>query len=361
MHVPSLFVVTLLVPAAAQSFVSPAHFATVEAPSNSSVPFGYFVGPIRYQQIHDDVPPRTLTGLAFRHETNGQTRAAYSLTLDVFVSTAATTAATASTTFATNHGTDRLQVVTNRTLTVPGNDPSQLPSPFTLAIPFDAGVDFPFARGASLCWEVQVTAWSTTAVVLFDAVLVPSIAPPTSWLAGTRSGLGCLATGRTAPMTATPANSVVDWNAGTGTFRVNGSQLQSGGVFGWITGTSTTQWNGLPLPSVLPSTLGAPSGACTLYTDLGLLTVATASGSGTAQLALPFVPTAALHGTVLCTQVLGLDATANALGLTTSNLVQQQVVQPDPLPGRMARVFAVGSLAATGTLETNGCLVTRFD
>jgi hypothetical protein len=36
-------------------------------------------------------------------------------------------------------------------------------------------------------------------------------------------------------------------------------------------------------------------------------------------------------------------------------------VQPDPLPGRMARVFAVGSLAATGTLETNGCLVTRFD
>jgi hypothetical protein len=67
-----------------------------------------------------------------------------------------------------------------------------------------------------------------------------------------------------------------------------------------------------------------------------------------------------LHGALLPVQLLGLDAAANALGITTSNLVVQQLVAPYPAAIGIQRVYAVGALAATGTVDGSSPLITRF-
>jgi hypothetical protein len=345
----------------AQGAVSPAQFATTEGTGNSNLPFGFAAAPMRYLQVHDGVAAQTVQGLAFRHDTTGAVRPAFALTLDVWMSTAIGPAANASTNFDANHGLDKLQVVTSRVVNVPGNDPAQLPGAWLLDVPFDTGITFPFAgNGASLCWEVHVTATTLAgAFVPFDAVLTQGSTPGSPGMLGTRAHAGCLATGRTLPMAITPANSPVDWALGTATQVVNASQLLSGGIVVWISGSNTTQWGGAPLPSVLPTSTGAPSGTCTLYTDLVLLTAGVASAAGTAQLQLPFAVNAALHGYVLPTQLLGLDAAANALGFTSSNLVLQQLVAPYPALVGIRRVYAT-NLGATGTVDGDSPLVTWF-
>lgn len=350
---------TLALPA--QGFVSPAHFTATEGTGSSTLPFGTQSLPARYMQVHDGVPAQTIVGIAFRHDTAGIVRPAHTLTLDVWMSTAAGAAASTVATFATNHGPDLRHVVSNRTVAVPANDPSRLPGAFLLDLPFDPGQDFVFAGGgASLCWEVQVTANSaTTTSIPFDAVLTQGATPANPNFAGTRAFTGCLATGRTQPMSIVSANSPVDWVLGVATQRVNATQLQANGIVVWASGTSTTSWSGTPLPMALPVGTGT-SGPCTLFTDPALLTAGVASASGTAQLQLQFAVTPALHGSTLPVQLLGLDAAANALGITTSNLVVQQLVAPYPAVIGIQRVYAVGGLAATGTVDANSPLITRL-
>lgn len=344
---------------AAQAVVSPAHFSAVEGTGSSTLPFASFSLPARYLQIHDGVPAMTLTALAFRHDTSGAVRAPFQLTLDVYVSTAATPSAGAAALFDANHGADKVHVVASRTLTVPGNDPAQLPGPFLLELPFDAGVQFGFG-GGSLCWEVVVTANTSTSAVPFDAVLTQGSTPTSPGMLGTRAGIGCLATGRTQPMALAPANSPVDWVVGQATMNVNATQLQANGVVAWAHGTNLANWAGVPLPLSLPTSLGAPSGECRLYTDPLVLSPAVASSFGTAQLQLVLPVSVALHGASVPTQLLGLDAAANALGITSTNIVVQQVVAPYPAPIGVRRVYAAGGTAASGTVDGNSPLIIRF-
>lgn len=357
MRRPSCFVLfALALPA--QGFVSPAHFAAVEGTGNSALPFGHVTMPFRFLQVHDGVPPLVVQGLAFRHDTNGTVRPAFTLTVDAWMSTAAVTAAGALATFDSNHGADKLRVVTNRTVNVPANDPAQLPGAFLLDLPFDPGVTFSFAGGASLCWEVHVTSTTNaTSLIPFDAVLTQGSTPASPGLLGTRAHTGCLATGATQGMSIAPANSPVDWTAGVATQSVNATRLQSNGLIAWVSGTNTALWGGIPLPFVIPTSTGAPSGTCSLYTDLALLTVAVASASGTAQLVQQFAVTPALHGVLLPTQVLGLDAAANPFGVTSSNLVVQQLIAPYPAAIGISRVYALGGLPATGTVDANSPLI----
>lgn len=350
----------LALAASAQSHVSPVHFATVEGTSNTMLPFATPSLPCRYLQVHDQLPASTLHGLAFRYEANNGVHPGFSVTLDAWVSTAATTAATTSMVFANNHGPDKVQVVTNRTIVVPANDPFLLPSPFALDVAFDPGVIFTFAGGgAALCWEILVTGHTNSSGALADAVFALSSFAGNPPPAGTLAGSGCLATGRTLPMSAVPGNSPMTWATGTGNLRVNGTQLQGNGAIAWITGTNIATWAGLPLPLPIPTSAGAPSGTCTVYTDLAALTLATASASGTAALTIPFAAVPALHGVLVYTQVLGLDAAANPFGLTTTNLVAQQIVAPYALPLGISRLYRIGATGTT-TLETSGCLVTKF-
>src|SRR5262245_31818730 len=85
----------------AQGYVSPAHFAHSEGISQQSFPFGIATVPFRYLQVHDDVPAMTVRGLAFRHNggnVNGTIYPAHAVTLNAWMSTAATTSTTFSTT-----------------------------------------------------------------------------------------------------------------------------------------------------------------------------------------------------------------------------------------------------------------------
>lgn len=359
MRILTILLFALSLPA--QGFVSPAHFATVEATGNSALPFGQATAPLRYQQVHDGIPAQTITGLAFRHDTTGPLRPAFTVTVDVWLSTASAAAANTQASFAANHGPDQQQVIGNRTIAVPTNDPSRLPGDFLLDLPFDTGVSFAFAgNGASLCWEVQVTATSnTTNLIPFDAVLTQGAAPASPGLVGTSAFTGCIATGRTQPMRLAPANSPVDWLTGLATQRVQATSLQANGLIAWIVGTSTTTWSGGALPTLLPGTAGGSSGPCTLYCDPLLATAAVATAAGTATIQWSLTATPAAHGFLLPSQVVGLDAAANSLGLTTTNLVVQQLVAPYPADVGIRRVYAL-NLGPTGTVDGNSPLVTWF-
>lgn len=354
--------------AAAQGYVSPAHFDHVEGTANNTLPFGGNTAtstPYRYQQIHDDVPTSVIQGIAFRHETTsaGTLRAPFTVTVDVWMSTSPNTSATPDAVFDNNHGVDKVQVVTNRVVSVPANDPSLVPNPFNIEIPFDPGIVFPFiGGGAALCWEVQVTARTNTASVPFDAIQNSGSSPANPVAISSKAFTGCVATGRTLPMTATPqTNSVapMDWINGTGALGVNGTQLQSNGVVAFVYGVDRTQWNGIPLPFDVPGSTGAPSGTCTLHTEILVMNAMLTSATGTASSQLVFAVTPALHGVTINTQILGLDAAANPLGFTTSNLVVQQLVAPYPIPMGICRIFLGGSLGASGSTGATG-LVTKF-
>lgn len=352
-----------LLPAQQLPYVSPAHFTGAEGGSNNVYPFGATQTPFRYQQIHDDVPTMVISGIQFRNNVTpaGTQFAAFDVTIDAWISTATVPSASAGATFDLNHGVDKIQCVTNRTITIPANDPSAIPHPWTLDIPFDPSVVFAFAGApASLCWEVQLTARTNTVNTPLDAVSGAGTTNVNPTLQSSRWGTGCRATGQTQPMLATQTNTSMNWPASTGAFSVSASQLQSNGFFVWVNGLDTTVWSGIPLPAVIPTSTGAPSGTCTLYTDLFFLTVAQASGSGAATLSLQYAATPVLHGFRVYTQVLGLDAAANPFGLTTSNAAVQQIIAPYTVPFPVARIFLLGSLGATGTVGTDYGLVTRF-
>ncbi len=357
-----LFTATLL----GQSHTSPLHFAVTEGPTNNSLPFGAGgagMTPLRYLQIHDGVPAMTISGMAFRHNTSllGVVHAPFTVTVDVWMSTSTVAATAAFAAFATNHGPNKVQVVTNRVVSIPGNDPSRIPNPFNIDVPFDPGVTFLFAGGgASLCWEMQLTARTNTDNVPFDAVAnIGNANPPTLH---SPSYTGCLATGRTLPMTLSPYFNPIlaptSWQNGNGSLATSAVQLAANGIVVFVHGTDRTTWNGLPLPFLIPGSTGAPSGPCTLLTDLGFTRPAIAAANGTATNILSFPLTPALHGATFYTQVVGLDQPANALGLTASNLITQQLCATYLAPG-VQRVYLTGSLGPVGTIS-GLALITRF-
>ena len=346
--------------AVAQSFVSPAHFTSAEGTASITAPFGSTAVPVRYLQIHGDVPAMTVSGMAFRWECDptGVTYPPFSVTLDAWISTAAVTAANPSSTFDANHGPDKVQVATHRTIAIPGSDPSLMPSPFVLDIPFD--VPFPFAGSpASLCWEVQITARTNTLAAAFDGALnVVSVAinPP---LFATRGFAGCLTTGHVTPITITTALAPMNWPGGTGTAADIAAEMLANGPIFWVLGFDRVSWNGSPLPQTVPGSAGAPSGACQLRLDIAWTTFAVATANGVTALRLAFGVQPALHGAEFYEQVIALDPAANAFGVTTSNLVVHQLVAPYPTPLPVCRVSAL-SLAATGAVDTSTFLVTQF-
>jgi len=358
---PSAAVATFAAVASAQVYVSPAHFTNAEGSLTTTVPFGSTQAPYRYLQIHGDVPAMTISGLASRWEgaPSGLVYPPFSVTVDAWISTAARTAATASPTFDTNHGVDKVHVATQQTIAIPGSDPSLLPSPFVLDIPFTA--PFAFAGSpASLCWEVQITARTNTIDESFDGAFNNAGIAANPPLFSTRAFTGCLATGNTQPMTIATSLAPMNWPAGTGTTADTASQLVHNGAIFWALGFDRVSWNGNPLPIVVPGSAGAPSGACSLLLDIAVTQFAIASAAGAAQLNLAFHMQPGLHGARFYEQVLGLDLPANPFGVTASNLVVHQIVAPYPFPLPVCRVSAAGSLAATGNVDTSGCLITRF-
>jgi hypothetical protein len=339
---------------AAQSF-SPVVYGPSEAPSNNVFPFGSTVVPFRYAQVHDDVPAMVITGMSFRHNAATTVYPAHSITMDAWMSTATTTAATMNTTFDNNHGLDKIQVVTNRTYNLPASDPINLPGLFVLDFPLD--VPFVYTGAGPLCWEVQVTAKTQTGNIIYDATGSVGTATTNPALAINRTGNGCLSTGRTAVIGNSPA-STMNWPGGTGMLSLAGTNLVANGATFVTFGFSHTVWNAMALPAPIPTSTGAPSGTCTVYADVVSASLVLASATGTVSYSFTFVPTPALNGTTLYSQIWGLDQSANPFGVTTSNVAIHNVVAPVAIMP-VGRVYLSGSLGAVGTFGANG-LVTKF-
>ena len=331
---------------------SPLHFANAEGPNNNVFPFGNTTVPFRYTQIHDDVPAMVITGMAFRHNSATVTYQAHTITIDAWMSTAVTPSGGLSATFDNNHGPDKIQVVFNRTYSLPASNPADLPGEFVLDYPLD--VPFVFAgNGASLCWEVHVTAKTQTSSVTYDAASGSATTAANPAMVIGRYGTGCIATGQVNPMTAV-AVQTTSWLSATATMTVNGTNLEPNGVSVFCTGADNTSFGGIPLPATIPGS------SCTVYSDIILATVVFNSATGTGTNAFTFTPLPAYHGLTFYSQIWGLDAAANPLGLTTSNAAMHHIVAPYVAPVPVSRGWSSGNLNPSGSTGLGYGLVTRF-
>jgi hypothetical protein len=345
---------TLLVSGlAAQGYTSPAFFANAEGPNNNVFPFGNTTVPFRFSQIHDDVPAGLITGMRFRHNLAIVQYPAHSVTIDAWVSTAVSPSTGANATFDNNHGPDKIQVIFNRTYNHPASVAGQSPGALLLDYPFDV----PFVFGGapnSLCWEVHVTAKTQTTSVVYDAASQGST-NPTIQLG--RGGTGCISTGRSTAMLCT-ATQAMNWTTG-GTATINGSNLLANGPVFLATGFDRVAWPGGLLPQLIPTSDLGPSGSCFLYVNSVVTNFALASATGTVAQVINIPANPALHSLVLYSQILGLDASANAFGITASNFATHAVVAPHGVQP-VSRIFLSGSLGATGTASGSSYLVTNF-
>lgn len=342
---------------AQRTVVSPQAYAQREAPSSNAFPFGSVSTQFRYLNVHDDLAgnPRTILAFALRRgaTTSTTTIGASTVTLDGFMSTAATTGATVDVTFDNNHGADKLQVLTNRTISFPAAGTGVIPYPFLYQLPLD--VPFTFAGAGGLCWEVRITG-RTNATSNFHDYVGGSSTNPT--MAVSRYGDGCVATGRSGFFALTGGSSV-DWPNRSGQVTATTSLGPANAPAVYVVGGSSTSYGGLPLPLLLPGTTGGPSGPCYLNTDLLTSLGATLSSAGavTFRVDVPLLPF--LGGLNLFGQAFAVDAAANSFGLVGSNGIDHQIVAPYTLPPG-GRVYASGSLGATGTLGASQTLVVQF-
>lgn len=338
----------------AQTVVSPAAWANVESPTGNAFPFGSTATPFRYVNIHDDMAgtPRSITGFALRRSatTSTTTIAAHSVTVDGWMSTAATTGATVDATFDNNHSGDKMQVLTGTVLNFPAAGTGVVPYPFLYNIPLDS--PFAFAGAGPLCWEVHVLArnpgLSNSHDYIGAAVANPSMVV-------SRYGDGCIATGRTTAFGATGAGSLNWTTTMMGSANTTLSNGPASAAVVLVTGFQPFV-PGIQIPG---TDSGSPSGTCYMNTDplIFLGGVLTAAGGVTIQLPLNANP--ALNGLILFSQAASLDASANNLGLVTSNAVNHQVVAPyGAQPG--GRAWSSGNLNATGSVGAGTVLITQF-
>jgi len=347
---------TCLLPAAALAqTVSPTFYANAEGLTNNVFPFGNTTVPFRYSQVHDDVPSMVVNGLRFRHNATTTTYAAHTVTCDGWMSTALTPSTGATGTFDNNHGLDKLQVITNRTYSHPASDSTNVPGQFVLDYPLDAPFFYANTAG-SLCWEVIVTGKTQTASVVHDAVSTVSANPALQVGGG---GLGCIATGRTAVMSAS-GTSTVSWSTGTGTLTCSGTNAPASAPSFHMLGFDKAFWAGfIPLPFLIPGSTGSPSGTCNLYVDPLFVTAATASATGALTNGVPIPLAAPYHGVALYSQWGSFDLTANPTGIVTSRMITHGVSAPNPVtPG--CRIYLSASTGPTGTIAQANMLVTGF-
>ncbi len=343
---------------AAQGIVSPSTFGPAEATSWASFGIGGQSAPAAMLAIHGEMQgrPATITGVSFRREgQNTSSYGAFTMVVNVWVSTAATPPSAPSATFAQNHGPDKQQVVTFGLVQVPAMPPpTAIPAPFDLSIPFDQPLAW--TGGGPLCLEIQLVSKSTTQTVLFDWVSDnPRLNPRPTTL---RYGSGCIATGQTAAVRLDGAGTG-SWTTGGVSLTYTGSRFPASAMVGLLIGGSNAQFAGLPLPLALPGTAIAPSGTCSLLTDALLGIPAVTNGSGQLSFSLGLAATPAFNGLSLFTQAVTLDATANSWGVVSSNGVQHQVLAP--WSNSLGTVYATSSFGPTGSVRADEGFVCRFD
>lgn len=344
---------------AAQNFVvSPPQFATAESNSANDNPLGSNSPLVRYLQIDEALPQRPLAirGIAFRGNADSNSYPVFRVELDLGVSSPNASAANPSPTFSANHGRSGALVVARRILSFPSRPASRsLPLPFDYQIPFDA----PFTVNGAICWEMKIYGRSNNSQVSFDAIdPTSSGANPMPAILG--FGSGCIATGRTSPMTAS-GTLTVDWPNGNLRIGFGATQAPANALCLVALGFSSSQWAGLPLPLAIPGSESGSSGRCFVQNELFTTIAGNSNASGIffpPEMNLPLTPSH--HGLAFFHHVVAFDAAANPFGVVTSNGMARQLIAPSPNPG-VSRVAFLGSHQATGIVNVGSGLVTRYD
>ncbi|MEZ5989150.1 MAG: hypothetical protein R3F30_08510 [Planctomycetota bacterium] len=330
--------------AAQTTFVSPERVANIDGYSSSSYPFRLSsTQTARYQsymEIHD-LPASAkgkLSGIALRRE-GFYTGSSYyddptpnfTVDMEIRVSTAVNTAANMVSTLASNHGSDKTTVLKRAKVNwkpIP-RIPNVPVQPFLFKFPFDSGANLAFAGGKSLAMEFE--SWdndlydsttSTYKYVYFDRDY------NTTSGRQLQTGRGCYGSDTSSIF---PYYSY--WYAYYYT-TTNVLRMYGYGYYGVNGGVSVALLSGGKLAAGIPL-----AGACWLYIDpskifltvpgSGLLynnTKSTthyippyiANNSARQYLDLPWNP--AWAGAVMQVQTLGIDPTANSMGITMSNL-----------------------------------------
>ena len=347
---------TLASPIAAQEIVGPTHFTATEGNSTSSIPFGTQTT-YRYLQVHDDVPgsAQMIKGMAVRRDSlTAGAYQPYSITLNAWVSTAATPSTTPSATFATNHGPNKVQVLAFKLLNFPATTQAPpLPGAFVYDIPFSTPFSHPGTGG--LAWEVQILGMSGVQDIQHDAV---SSLNPNPALTQINYGRGCKGTGRTTPMTI-QASSAMSWANGTGNLTVSGFTAPANAPAMFVFGINSKSFLGIPLPFRIPGSDTNPSGPCDILTDMILTIPAFSSATGAVSpLALPVPATTEYAGATVFTQIWAVDPPA-ALGLATSDAAASHWVAPYTAV-KVGRVSSSNNASLTGTPAATNGLVVRF-
>jgi hypothetical protein len=256
--------------------------------------------------------------------------------------------ATMTATWATNRGPNPGTVVFNGTVNCPAAAPAfPTPNPFALTVAFTTPYAYATASG-HLLLEIegfdtanQFDNWSPDAE-LFRTATTGSLQTVLPGCTGSTAEAMTISVGT--------ANLVVGGNADVA-FKWNGNFT----VFlNWI-GASNNNQGGVPLPLDL-TPLGAPG--CSIGASLNIIQ---ASAAGPFLWPIPNDPS--LEDAVLWTQGAGLAASANALGLVTSQVHQFRIGGPNPPPSPFQSVFRQSNMnLPDGTLSTLGFygVVTQF-
>lgn len=342
----------------AQDIVTPKNFTNSEAASFSNEAIGTTATPTTWLEVMDELKgtPRTIKGIAFRRD--GQTTSFNNTAATVLVtakaSTAATTAATVSGTFAANHGANKATVTAFTVVQWPASS-YEGPAP-DLWFPIMFNTPYNFDGTGPLAVEVQVTSRTHTSSYYFDwESNTNGVSNPQSYDAS--FGTGCTTSTQTNPMLLT-GGSQSNWPNSSVTLTYSGQRMPPSTLISMVIGTDKTNIAGLPLPLQLPGTATAPSGPCTIYTNVLLAVPALTNANGSMTFNLGFGVNPFFNGLHVYAQAAALDPVANPLGLVLSNAEVHNLVAPYGKPP--IGTVSTNSASPTGTARPNQGYVVKI-
>jgi hypothetical protein len=331
--------------AAAQTSHTFPRYTNFEGNSNSNFPFTS--AQYRYQQVLGEAkgtPIANMTGIAFRRDgVQATTSNGKSLVLTIVMGHASITHMTD--TFANNYVGPTVTVVNAKTINLPARQGAPTrPSVWDVVIPFD--VPFSYNGSQDLLYEL-VTSNAGTGTYYIDFATEGQTSVPVD---DNDIGTGCIATGRTAPVTLTTTTSVSRTSGGiTFGFRgINGPATTIGSIF--LIGATNPN---LPVVGLC--------GDGKLYTDALYSVPPQSYSNGTfnaPSISLPW--SAAWANLSLYVQAGVIDGgLSNPIKVAVSNGLKI-TFPPALFPDFTAtRLYAASNAATTGTLQV-GATVTRF-
>lgn len=334
-------IVSLAAVATAQTptHISPRFAASGFGNSNNNIPFSWT--PTAYQQVHDlasfnNQAAAVINTMRLRMANGFANRAGGTIDVEIWMADSPNNAANASGVFSNNVtlGTE-VNVVPRMMISlpqVPNNDWAVAPFPFTAS--------YPFTGQSDVSW--RAIQWgNSNNNQLFTYPLDAWSGSGTSANNGAASG--CASATGTAAAT---HSSSMSGPGGTSNFTGN-SYVVAGGLPAVLSiGISGSNWNGIPLPFDL-AVFGAPGCFIGNSIDLNQVGVTVPGNNGAVTIPVPIPGNPFLQGGSFYTQYLFLEATANNLGIFTTNSRLNTIGR---LP-QVTRIYAAGNpTSLSGTL-----------